>query len=203
MAMWIIITASLFFTVSTAVAACTSGLDCSLNGVCANGACACDPGWHGPACELLSLGASPASAAQGAAYGFGKPFATTSWGGNAIFAAGGDEQWHLFVTEIAGAGCGLHAWQGQSTVVHATASSASGPYERVGVAVEHQAHNPQTIVINGRRNARFDEASAPGLSRGEGLCIARCELHLKSPVHTQHALQLRQRCARPRRVPRR
>ena len=132
-----------------AVAACISGLDCSLNGVCANGACACDPGWHGPACELLSLGASPASAAQGAAYGFGKPFATTSWGGNAIFAAGGDEQWHLFVTEIAGAGCGLHAWQGQSTVVHATASSASGPYERVGVAVEHQAHNPQTIVING------------------------------------------------------
>jgi hypothetical protein len=51
------------------------------------------------------------------------------------------------VTEIAGDHCGLHAWTNQSTVAHATSATAMGPYKKQGVAVQHQAHNPQTIKI--------------------------------------------------------
>jgi hypothetical protein len=75
-------------------ARCATDKDCSLNGVCGpSGGCACDPGWHGGACELLALGAAPA----GGAYGFGAPFGVTSWGGNAIrdSGGGGDGLWHL------------------------------------------------------------------------------------------------------------
>jgi hypothetical protein len=127
-------------------ATCSTGMDCSLNGVCSASQCDCDPGWHGVACQFLSIGAAP----PGGMYGYGEPFQTTSWGGNAIWDnATGVPLWHLFAAEIAGAGCGLHAWQGQSTVVHATARSPMGPYKREGIAVPHQAHNPQAIVVNG------------------------------------------------------
>jgi hypothetical protein len=125
---------------------CVIDLDCSLNGVCSSGLCACDPGWGGSACELLVLGAAPA----GGAYGYGAPFATTSWGGNAILhpkSAGGDGLWHLFVTEIAGKGCGLHGWSSASTVRHATAAHPAGPYAPRDLALPHEAHNPQTVRI--------------------------------------------------------
>ena len=36
----------------------------------------------------------------------------------------------LFVTEIRGEGCGLHNWQGHSTVVRATSASVMGPYKK-------------------------------------------------------------------------
>ena len=32
--------------------------ECSLNGECVGGACACRPGWRGAACEALNLGVS-------------------------------------------------------------------------------------------------------------------------------------------------
>eukprot|EP00662_Eupelagonemidae_sp_cell21_P002812 gene2812-28594_t len=37
---------------------CATSLDCSLNGACRGGACACDPAWEGscgPACGRLRL----------------------------------------------------------------------------------------------------------------------------------------------------
>ena len=57
-------------------------------------------------------------------YGFGQPFAVTSWGGNAIQHGG---EYHLYVTEITGKTCGLNQWQHQSTVTHATSPTALGP----------------------------------------------------------------------------
>ena len=54
------------------------------------------------------------------------------------------------MTEISGAGCGLHSWQGQSTVTHATATSVMGPYTKRSTAVPHQAHNPQAIRHGGK-----------------------------------------------------
>lgn len=79
-------------------------------------------------------------------YGFGKPFAVTSWGGNAILDNG---EFHLFVTEIQGKTCGLGLWQHQSTVTHATSATALGPYAKQSTAVQHQAHNPEAIRFNG------------------------------------------------------
>eukprot|EP01079_Euglenida_sp_SAG-EU17-18_P011383 gene11383-9894_t len=36
-------------------AACTSAMDCQLNGACDNGRCVCDKGWKGSDCGQLSL----------------------------------------------------------------------------------------------------------------------------------------------------
>ena len=134
----------LLVAVPVASAACGSGADCSLNGVCSpSGSCACDPGWAGPRCAKLKL----APAAPGGIYGFGTPFATTSWGGNAIW----DNEtalWHLFVTDIGGANCGLHGWSGGSTVAHATSKKILGPYTRQDTALTHEAHNPQVIRLS-------------------------------------------------------
>lgn len=119
---------------------CKTESDCSLNGLCTAGACRCDQPWSGPACATLDFEPAPA----GGMYGFGTPFHTSSWGGNAVEDGG---LWHLFVTEIAGAGCGLHKWGQQSTVTHATSKVPEGPYEKQGLALPHQAHNPQAIKI--------------------------------------------------------
>ena len=103
---------------------CSSDLDCSLNGDCntASKTCSCDAPWSGPKCDVLGFARGVAAVP---AYGYGTPFATTSWGGNAL--PDNEGTWHLFVTEIEGARCGLDRWQNQSTVTHATAPNASGP----------------------------------------------------------------------------
>ena len=129
---------------------CDSALNCSLNGVCntATHTCACYPPWTGPTCGVLAQ--LPAKAGAGYAQTTG-PMAVTSWGGSVLQGRGADNgTWHLLVTEMTGAGCGLHVWQNQSSVVHATASDPQGPYTRQGLAVGHQAHNPQTIFFDGK-----------------------------------------------------
>ena len=128
--------------VATGTAACGADTDCSLNGVCSSGSCACDPGWAGESCATLKLGRAP----LGGVYGFGTPFAITSWGGNAIWD-NTTALWHLFVTDIGGANCGLHGWSGGSTVAHATSKDVLGPYTKQDIALPHEAHNPQTIRL--------------------------------------------------------
>ena len=83
--------------------ACSTDLDCSLNGVCDSTShlCACDPWWHGFQCQYLTI--TPAAA--GGAYGYDGAFNVTSWGGNAVQQGG---KWHGYFTEMAGAACGLH-----------------------------------------------------------------------------------------------
>ena len=41
---------------------CATAFDCSLNGLCVAGACACDAPWVGASCETLQFAVSPASA---------------------------------------------------------------------------------------------------------------------------------------------
>lgn len=111
---------------------CTVDTDCSLNGVCSitNGTCLCDAPWTGQGCAVLSFNPSP----PGGAYGYGKPFAVTSWGGNDIKGAS-DDTWHMYVTDIAGTGCGLDEWQSQSTVAHAISRTGPlGPYTKQSTA---------------------------------------------------------------------
>lgn len=128
-------------TVAVAVA-CSTSMDCSLNGACTNGSCQCDAPWSGASCGILDI----APAAPGGAYGFGTPWAVTSWGGNVLANAG---KYHLYVTEIAGARCGLGRWGNQSTVAHAVADSIDGPYNKAATVIQHEAHNPQAIEFDG------------------------------------------------------
>lgn len=115
---------------------CSTDAECSLNGVCTKQRCACDLPWGGESCGVLLFSPLPRPSA---AYGY-QPN-VTSWGGNA--AAGPDGKWHLFVSEIAGAHCGLTKWNSHSRVVRAEAEAAEGPYQFADVALSVEAHNPQ------------------------------------------------------------
>ena len=121
---------------------CSGAKDCSLNGDCKAGACACDPPWSGPSCGLLGTKPTP----PGGAYRFGEKFATTSWGGNVLHA---ESKYHLYVTVIGGSRCGLGRWGNQSTVVHAVSDSVDGPFKKVATVVQHEAHNPQALEFEG------------------------------------------------------
>ena len=86
---------------------CTSAADCSLNGVCEHGRCVCDPPWDSASQQCGVLSFLPLER-PGAAYGYAPN--VTSWGGSPVFGGekpAGDSRWHLFVSEIAGKGCGL------------------------------------------------------------------------------------------------
>jgi hypothetical protein len=62
----------------------------------------------------------------------------TRWGGT-IAEDGG--QYHLFSAEMA-SNCTLGVWTYKSTVVHSVSTSPTGPFERIGVAISAEAHNP-------------------------------------------------------------
>jgi len=115
-------------------AGCVSALNCSLNGRCVGGSCLCDAPWTGPRCGTLEVGV----AKPGGAYGW-RPN-RTSWGGNPV--RGDDGLYHLYVAEIPG---GLRNWGGQSQCAHATSPSVEGPYDRQGLVLGHECHNPSTL----------------------------------------------------------
>ena len=114
-----------------APAGCTADLDCSLNGACVSGACVCDGGWRGDACDQLRFG--PASREGGL-----HNATMASWGGNAIWAEG---RYHMFAAAMANE-CGLEAWGSNSYVVRAEAAALVGPFEAKEAVVGPFAHNP-------------------------------------------------------------
>ena len=131
------------------------------------GQCVCDKGWTGPTCGKLDV-----SAEAIVAYGYGaSPESSTqssSWGGGPPVYDPLTEQYHLFVTELAGhwyvacagrsnfsasfsskcdlawnrSSCsGMGVWARMSQAAHGVSKSKAGPFERVGVAVPTQTHN--------------------------------------------------------------
>eukprot|EP00656_Telonema_subtile_P013704 TRINITY_DN16965_c0_g1_i3.p1 TRINITY_DN16965_c0_g1~~TRINITY_DN16965_c0_g1_i3.p1 ORF type:complete len:560 (+),score=93.21 TRINITY_DN16965_c0_g1_i3:139-1818(+) len=123
-------------------AACKTGLDCSLNGQCVQGACQCLPSWKGDSCDVLNL--IPATdATAGGAY---RSAYTSSWG--ASVALGPDGTYHMFTSEMANH-CGLKSYTSNSQIVHATSPRPEGPFKRREVIVESFAHNP-TVVTDPR-----------------------------------------------------
>jgi hypothetical protein len=117
-------------------AGCEVDEDCSLNGACTAGACACFAPWAGESCGLLSFEPGPSVS------GYGVAPRVNAWGGNAIFFEG---QWHLWVSEMS-ANCSLADWYRNSQVVHAVASSPVGPFARTDVALPVFAHEPQASL---------------------------------------------------------
>ena len=129
-------------------APCTTDLDCSLNGVCAAGECACDAAWGGPVCAVLRLLPTASS-------GDLRLNGTSTWGMSVIPPRGdrGDGgngtagTWHGYFAEMA-YGCGLTSWETNSFISHAVADSPAGPWVVEDRALGIWAHTPSAAVAH-------------------------------------------------------
>ena len=128
-----------------AAAACAADTDCSLNGACQAGVCACHPPWQGPSCGQLRFLTIAAPASANGFPGASPPNAST-WGGSIV--ADGAGLFHLFASEMAH-NCSLAQWQSNSRCAHAVASDPLGPFVRTDVAVDVWCHLPQATRVAG------------------------------------------------------
>lgn len=117
-----------------AAAGCATDDDCSLNGVCVQNGCVCDPGWVGTTCGALNI--TTVDAADG--YD-GLPQGVSSWGGAAL-PGDGDGLWHLFYSKMEG-GCTLSSWTTNSACWRATGPSALGPFTDADTVLGPWCHN--------------------------------------------------------------
>jgi hypothetical protein len=93
------------YAFAVARAACTSPLDCGLNGECVGGHCQCDSAWKGNNCTALNLLPMSLKAVEEGAYH--RKSGATTWGGRPF--RGDDGAYHLFVAELAN-NCTLKSW---------------------------------------------------------------------------------------------
>eukprot|EP00754_Rhynchopus_humris_P024432 Rhum_TRINITY_DN14892_c0_g1::Rhum_TRINITY_DN14892_c0_g1_i2::g.124955::m.124955 len=107
---------------AAAVHACTTDDDCSLNGVCSAGVCACDAAWSGADCGVLRL--LPTKKNNGYHNTTGH---MGSWGGS-IHKDPASDAWYMFATEFANH-CPLTTWTTNSMVVRTVSKQGPlGPY---------------------------------------------------------------------------
>ena len=125
-------------------AACSTDADCSLTGSCTAAKCRCDAAWTGPACEQLHLLPARRTALYPAGGHATELPSNRSfpWGGSVVKddATG---LYHLFVTEYMNR-CPMSygTWTLQSSIRHATAATASGPWEPKELVLQAAAGNP-------------------------------------------------------------
>lgn len=124
---------------------CVSDIDCELNGKCTSNGCQCTSGWEGVSCQFLSLRPAP----DVGAYGFNPNI--SSWGATVIKIS---DTYHMWVSEFWG-GCGVSSWQHNSHIIHATSSTAEGPFKYEDTALNRFSHNPK-IVLGNDNKSRFD-----------------------------------------------
>ena len=123
---------------ATAAQACTSDLDCSLNGVCSgSGGCVCDVAWEGAQCERFATLPVPPG-------GDLKEALNSTWGVGTL-AGRVDGEYHLYASEFVGS-CGVTAWQTNSQIVRFASASPRGPWERKELALPLWAHCGSTAV---------------------------------------------------------
>ena len=118
--------------------ACKDDVDCSLNGDCIGGVCACDAAWSGhPSCDVLAFD----TPAQTRDLGYHNASGYSSWGGNAVLDDG-DGLHHLFVAQFANH-CELGDWGSTSLIVRAVSSTGpAGPFAWAQDVILPFAHNP-------------------------------------------------------------
>lgn len=99
---------------------------------------------------------------------------SSSWGGSVLRAD--DGQYHMWVSEMADH-CGIGAWQQNSRIVHASASSAVGPYARQSTTWEVFAHEP--VVVPGPRGefVMYFTSQSDGKRTEHGKCNCCREGH--------------------------
>jgi hypothetical protein len=142
---------------------CVSALDCSLNGVCDNGSCACDQPWSGVACETMNF--KPVTFPQG--YGVAPNIST--WGGGIIYDG---TKHHMFVSRMSN-NCLLRAYQNNSRIDHAVSTTgAVGPYVFHDVAVNTFAHNAAPVTLHDGTYAIYHVGSGLGAPDGGNNCTA-------------------------------
>ena len=116
---------------------CNGDEDCSLNGLCTNGQCACDSPWTGPECGRLDFLPAPVQPVYGGASNASLNYST--WGGNPVVHNG---TFHLFVARVPGT---LALWYNTSQIDHAVSDAITGPYAFRSVVLPAFAHNPQIV----------------------------------------------------------
>lgn len=124
-------------------APCASDEDCSLNGLCVSGVCACDPAWTGDRCSVLSF--MPAEPNTGYWLGGDPQMNHSSWGGGGWYDET-DKVWYLWVSEMSN-NCGMATWTSNSRTVRAASSNPVGLYIREGVQFPVWTH--ESIVTRG------------------------------------------------------
>ena len=103
--------------------ACTTDLDCSLNGVCESGSCTCDPAWQGERCSWLAFLPGNASGVGGqplCVY-HGQDANSTSWGGSVLHSPEDGLYW-MWVAEMTNH-CTLGQWRTNSEVALAKSTT--------------------------------------------------------------------------------
>ena len=133
----------LIFALSFAAgcAACTSEMDCALNGACVAGACRCASFWEGSDCSRVRFGRVPA-----ATLGALQPAADAShWCAGVLPDENGT--WHAY-SALMDKNCGLNAWQRNSIITHATGPSPTGPFAPESTVLSFFSHNPKPVRAN-------------------------------------------------------
>ena len=143
-------------------AACSSDMDCSLNGVCTAGNCTCDAPWKGERCHTLDIlpGDVGINGIPLATY-HGDSVYSTSWGGS-VLQDPADGKFYMWAASMAH-NCTMGEWQTNSEVVLASVTFPMGPYEKVKTVVMPWAHNPRH---SGARQYHHERARVRSLHAG-------------------------------------
>ena len=124
-------------------AACTDDFGCSLNGVCAAGACACEAPWTGAQCGAIAFAA--ASPAAGRDIYDAYDTAHNTWNGPIVGPIAGDSGYHAFVPlyDYRGPGGGTSNLYHPVSLMHGSAPTLYGPWRWENVS---GADNPQNVT---------------------------------------------------------
>ena len=125
----------------SSAAACSTALDCYLNGACIAGACACDSAWGGATCATLVTGPATQLWPQPDPLPSNLSALGSSWG--ATIVQGDDGLFHGYFEVV----CREFTWMhiAGSVVVHATAPRAAGPYAYSDIALPQQSMTPHIV----------------------------------------------------------
>ena len=100
--------------------ACSTDLNCSLNGVCTGAVCVCDRPWTGASCGVLAYDVTPASAKSI----HPKNASFHSWGGPVTKVGG---RYHIYLA--VGLERALFRHMQHTSMLHGVAPAAEGPHE--------------------------------------------------------------------------
>lgn len=104
---------------ATTSAACTTDIECNLNGFCIAGACNCENPWYGPDCANLAFAMTPASGKSLFDSGASR---NNTWGGPIMTAP--DGTFHLFSPLYRNG-----SLSGPTSTKHGVAQVITGPYD--------------------------------------------------------------------------